>query len=465
MDIPSYAEWKQQTNLGTFSVRSMKLRAVDSALEAYEKNKNNSGLKNKLISDIWIALWEWGQGKPGNDCRNSSRNRSPTLIVTQLLQAVNEAPVWTQQDLEIFRWQEEQRRLRVRTIFSDKQIRWKAFDTKKEVEQARLGLKNPQTLKGKQHVPDADAVARAKANLAFDDRWNERTQQGKAAGARAVLSVGAEAASLHHMILNICGGSTAPLACLGTSVSHMAADMIPVISTITSGAKLIVAWTQAAIAAWQQSSTHGHVDYLSEEDDIAAALAALERMPNRRTNETLTQATIQTADFATRSACLFVDFGTASSTAVGAVSNLAKLVHKLYLFSRELKEMSNAKKILSNRDSLGPKMFEVYPLLGCYMLCCSDTGELVALSRSLPLKAKSVQFGGVGWKYNVQYLKKDHIDPVLERAVDLIQASPFVIPNMAMHVKNTSGIFGRIGYGCNVAGATYNAVSIASAAF
>ncbi len=85
MDIPSYAEWKQQTNLGTFSVRSMKLRAVDSALEAYEKNKNNSGLKNKLISDIWIALWEWGQGKPGNDCRNSSRNRSPTLIVTRAL--------------------------------------------------------------------------------------------------------------------------------------------------------------------------------------------------------------------------------------------------------------------------------------------------------------------------------------------------------------------------------------------
>jgi hypothetical protein len=75
---------------------------------------------------------------------------------------------------------------------------------------------------------------------------------------------------------------------------------------------------------------------------------------------------------------MFVDAGTASSPAIGAISHLAKLVHPLYLLARELVATVRANKILSSPDHFGMQLFEAYPLPGCSRLWCSDTSELVS---------------------------------------------------------------------------------------
>jgi hypothetical protein len=314
---------------------------------------------------------------------------------------------------------------------------------------------------------DRVGIASMKQDLADNNAWGKRTSPGMVAGAQFTLSAGAEAVAFQKMIASIFnGGNTeAALSILGVSMPSLIADALPIISLVKSGVQMLYYWGKAAQAAWQEYETQTHSSFLSGEKDIAAALKALELMLDRQTTQATITAGIQTGDFAARGAAHFADAGTASSTAIGAVSNLAKLVQKLFLFARELWATHQANKILSSPDNFGLQLFEAYPLLGCYMLCCSDTSELISLVRTTDLKPytpfsstnwKQVQFGEVGWMDKAEFLKREHINPVLERSIALINASPFYVSGMNLHVRHEVGILGMAGWGAGKANAAYN---------
>jgi hypothetical protein len=489
--------------------RRSTLKAVDKALEAYWQNHGNPDKRGKAISDIRIGLMEWTKDR-GSDCRTSPRNKPPRRIVNELYKAVNEQPIFTAEELDIFRWQEEQRRLRVRTIFREKQILWRAFNTKSDVKAAHFDLMRIKGIGsgGGSHTPNAADIAKARAELQNRNMWADRLAPGRVAGGQNLLSTGGAAADIarlareglpggteanqfglqgiarlggdaamsqtrdafHQMMGGIFGGQSlgsvsAELARgIGMDLHQLASDVIPIVSNITSGAKLLMAWGRAAWAAWRESTTLDHGHFLSGTEDIQAAFAALATMLDRKTTAMTIEASIQTADFATRTAMSFADLGAASSAVMGVVTSLSKLVHKLYLFARELAEKRKADVLLSSTEKLGFQMFEVYPLLGCYMLCCSDLSELIILSRDQGFKG-GVPFGAQGWMYDVEYLKREHIDPILKRAVAFVNSSPFYIPGMAMHVKYQRDLFDRLGWYAGKAGGVGNLISMGRAVF
>lgn len=473
MEPPKYKDWLAQTNLGALHTRSPQLRDLDKTIEAYDNNKNPAE-REKYLSRIRQALQLWGRTCDGNDARNSSRNKGGA--VTRLMEAVTQQKQFTDADKKAFLWQEEQRRLRMEVIFRGKTVQWKAADPIRDAMQAIRNLKSAGSSPRRMDIkgngsgpfrPDHQVISTIKQDLADNNAWGKRTSPGMVAGTQFALSAGAEAVAFQKMIASIFnGGNTeAALSILGVSMPSLIADALPIISLVKSGVQMLYYWGKAAQAAWQEYETQTHSSFLSGEKDIAAALKALELMLDRQTTQATITAGIQTGDFAARGAAHFADAGTASSTAIGAVSNLAKLVQKLFLFARELWATHQANKILSSPDNFGLQLFEAYPLLGCYMLCCSDTSELISIVRTTDLKPytpfassnwKQVQFGEVGWMDKVEFIKREHINPVLERSIALINASPFYVSGMNLHVRHEVGLLGMAGWGAGKANAAYN---------
>lgn len=476
MEPPKYRDWLAQTNLGALHTRSPQLRDLDKAIEAYDNNRNPAD-NAKYLSRIRQALQIWGRTCDGGDARNSSRNKGGA--VTRLMDAVNPQKQFTEADKKAFVWQEEQRRLRMELIFRGKTVQWKAADPIRDAMEAIRNLKSSSSAPRRMDIkgfgpngagsfrPDMPNIVKVKDDLASNNTWGKRTSPGMVAGAQVALSAGAEAVAFQKMIVSIFNGgnANAALSILGVSMPSLIADALPVISLVKSGVQMLYYWGKAAQAAWQEYDAHSHVSFLSETKDIAAALRALEVLLDRQTTQATITAGIQTGDFAARGAAHFADAGTASSSAIGAVSNLAKLVQKLFLFARELWATHQANKILSSPDNFGLQLFEAYPLLGCYMLCCSDTSELISLVRTpdlkpyTPFKAsnwRQVQFGEVGWMDKVEFLKREHIDPILQRSIAFINASPFYVRGMNMHVRHEVGVLGMAGWGAGKANAAYN---------
>jgi hypothetical protein len=476
MEPPKYKDWLAQTNLGALHTRSPQLRDLDKAIEAYDNNKIPAD-REKFLSRIRQMLVVWGRTCDGGDARNSSRNKGGA--VTRLMEAVNPQKQFTDADRRAFLWQEEQRRNRMELIFRGKTVQWKAADPIRDAVDAIRNLKSSGSSPRRMDIrgigpngagpfrPDHGEILTMKKDLADNNTWGKRTSPGMVAGAQFALSAGSEAVAFQKMISALFnGGNTeAALSILGVSMPSLIADALPIISLVKSGVQMLYYWGKAAQAAWQEHDAHSHVSFLSDTKDITAALKALELMLDRQTTQATITAGIQTGDFAARGAAHFADAGTASSTAIGAVSNLAKLVQKLFLFARELWATHQANKILSSADNFGLQLFEAYPLLGCYMLCCSDTSELISLVRTTDLKPyspfsstnwKQVQFGEVGWMDKVEFMKREHINPLLERSIALINASPFYVAGMNMHVRHETGILGMAGWGAGKANAAYN---------
>src|SRR6185295_16932665 len=108
--------------------------------------------------------------------------------------------------------------------------------------------------------------------------------------------------------------------------------------------------------------------------------------------------------FATRSLLALADGGTVTGPVVGAAEALAKLTYWIYQLSGQYKETRKANKLLQVPDNLDFKLFDAYPLLGCHMLACATLSDIMNMTM--------VQFGAYGWQDDVEFIKKNHIDPV-----------------------------------------------------
>jgi hypothetical protein len=465
--IPTHSDWMQEKALGVTKPRSLALRRVDNALEEYEKHTRNPADRRKKLTELRRALNEWIREK-GAAWRNSERNKAPDFPVTALYEALQRQPVFTPEDLDAFRYQEQIRRLRIKRIFAGKKIVWQAFNAPDEAKThlARVRL----AAKGSAPVPERDALAIREMRAQHEAERKERAtyRPGKYTAAREVLNpLGSGALDIHalvqrgdvlsrtgehafglagtsntgpafqHMLSDMFGGesfgniSTYLAQSIGANAMQVANSVTPILSNISSGASMLIAWGKVAKAIYQEYETSTHSHAISA-GDMAAAFKALTLLLDRQTTAATIQATIQTADFTTRTAMSFVDFGTISSTLVSAISTVSKFIHKISLLGREYSETRHARRLLADPGRLNASLFQAYPLLGCYMLVCSDLSEIICLTRDAALQG-GIPFGAEGWMDDVEHVKKTHIDPVLERACQVIYKSPFMVPNMPMH--------------------------------
>jgi len=478
-EIPLYREWMNGTAT-LFTPRSTELKAIDAALQEYWKGftVEDRDAKSRVLRS---ALAKW-IGTKGPNWRTSDRNKPPRFIVEELYKALNER-VLTQADLDAFRFQDEQRRKRLFTIFSGKEIVWKGMQAahqlkaaNQEFKKSALGVWQPNP-KSANQIRDARTQLASAAKDRNDykpGKWQMARDVGGSAmsAATGIVSIqngnlnwaaqqsfglGGTAAStrdFHTMLQDLCGGANPSdislhfMQTLGLDVQKLAADVAPIVSNIFSGTKVLLAWGKVCLADYRMRQVAKKSDFIVPQGDLSVAFKALQELLDRVRWSEGAQAVLQTADFATRTILSFTDGGAVSSTAVGVAFTIAQLLHRLALFGREYAETRAARELLDNPDNLDSKLFAAYPLLGCYMLLCSDTSEIVNMvwyERAWNNK-NAIRFGDMAWQNEIEWVKKDALDPVLERAAALVQQSPFLLrdrrTNEGMPVHAAHGVGG-----------------------
>ena len=133
MSIPGYAQWIQDTSANILTPRSSKLKAVDEAIQQYEKTKNEK--------DLWRiknAFEDWKRDQ-GSGWETSVRNR--TKAVTKLNAALNKVADYRTYQITHFTIPElvalsvvaKERKKAITKIFEDKEVTFKAAKLKDQL--------------------------------------------------------------------------------------------------------------------------------------------------------------------------------------------------------------------------------------------------------------------------------------------------------------------------------------------
>ncbi|MBI5385825.1 MAG: hypothetical protein HZA90_14200 [Verrucomicrobia bacterium] len=385
MAIPTYDDWIKNTALGWNQPRSSRLKKVDDALKAYWKAPGHQTQKA-----IRMALADWIRWK-GPNWKKSERNKPPRCIVEELYTNVFTGfPVAvTPEEREALRYLEEQRRLALQHLFAGKTVGLRGFNAANEGRRALMDLKRATSnIKSVVTPVSTSNESRNAITSMIGDMFDNQTVQ-----------------QILPDLTTSFGGD-------------VIASVVPVLSQLTSGAKVLIAWGKVAKAKYNQYSNSSHA-YAFQAGDPAAAFTALDRMLGRDVTASAVKASISTADFTAKALLTLADGGTISGPVVGAATALANLTHKIFLFGREYQETKAANKILADPSKLDFHLFEAKPLLGCYMICCSTLSDLINMS--------VYEFGRPGWMDEVESLKRNHIDPVRQKADAFIRNSPYTV--------------------------------------
>jgi hypothetical protein len=383
----SYDVWMKETYSYT-KPRSKELRFIDEALKVY---KDGEPLRLTVLK---TAFNEW-KAKQGENWRSSVRNRTKICEKMDLLLNQPDAarPI-TAADLERFQLIETANKTNLVRMFRGQKLTVKpsvVLGTGRDVEQA--------VHKFKAATPPRPASAPAPSTGGGSDLT----------------------AKIHELLSSTFGGL--PISevqhAMGDFYHELFGAVIPFFGMFKSGGKAVVGWIQVARQSWAMYKADDARGSFAPGDPAAAFLAVLELMERQR-NSTARDASIQTATFTAQALFTGLDAGLASGPMIGAASTLATVMHKLVLFARDYKETGKANKLLQ-AGKLDLSLFGVCPLLGAYIVACSDTSAVINMA--------VCDYGKPGWRFDVEGMKVK-ADPVITKAGSLIRASRYEIVSL-----------------------------------
>ncbi|HQT90073.1 MAG TPA: hypothetical protein PK677_16295 [Acidiphilium sp.] len=471
--LPSKAQWLADTEV-KMRVRSLSLRALDSALGAYEANPSPT---NRTA--VRTAFQNWKRHVGANWIK-SDRNRAPKFPITALDRALQADRKFTEVDEIGIREMIRSRERRIQEVFGNAQITLRMFQAKEQVSAAANELKmsvrrahdeqnkhnNAQTNSpltnnaGKNNLgPGRSAqVNKMHANYAGDKLLLAQAAQAKrdamragtatvAAGksgadAAANAAFGSQIAEIRQALSNLFGEPvqaieaflTSLLAECGlselASVAAHIADMLPFISLVSGGVKALIASGQAVYSAYQQAAFALH-GFAIEAGAPAAAFKAVQTLLARQTKDAVAKLAIEGTTLAVNAALHGAKgAGSVLAPVVKSASATANAIRVITMFAIQIRETLIIRRLLKNPANLNLKMFGKAPLLGAYMLVGSNTSDLTALLFE--------SFGHSGWQDEMEKLIKKEIHPVLDQCAKLIQSSPFIITGIPLH-RATAG--------------------------
>jgi hypothetical protein len=218
---------------------------------------------------------------------------------------------------------------------------------------------------------------------------------------------------------------------VGSEVLHsMISEMTPFIGVISSSYKAAKSWRAVVANARDLYKGDYYLEGVLPGDPTAAANAVLVCIKRFLAANTA-DAARNTASAATKVAGLFADLGTATTAAIGACSALAKLIQELAILGRDYTEMKAGNAVLQDPDpsKLNLSVFQVCPLLGCYLIACSDTSMIVNFMVA--------DMGMPGWMDKVEQMKKTQLDPLIKNANQAITTSHLTLEGL----KQNKGTF------------------------
>jgi len=101
--------------------------------------------------------------------------------------------------------------------------------------------------------------------------------------------------------------------------------------------------------------------------------------------------------------------------AIGLANAAASLGLQLFYLGLDIKDMRAGNARLAKPNSLDSTVFNECPILGCYLLTCTDTSNIVNLLVE--------DIGSPGWMSRVEAMKRTQLDPLLKIATKNITSS------------------------------------------
>ncbi len=458
--IPTLNAWLESTKLGWNHPRSSEMKAIDKAIDTYWKGGGGaSPAVATNLRNIRLALEAWKKTK-GGAWESSDRNKPPAKPISALDQALKSATSGglSSEEKAALDYIAQDRERRIRQVFAHAQINLRIMDVQHQIRTVSAELKaavdaNYAGDKEKAKRNQKQAVLHAKAYQTGNQKIVKEVKQVKTATTQAVTEVGnlgkesakeAAKAAFSSQINEIRAALTElfgepvrdVMAFLrnllmenGMSslldVAEKIADMLPLLSLISGGVKALASAGKAVYRAYQQYSFGTHAIAI-EPGAPAKAFEAVQTLLKRDTMDALAKAAIDGAQFAANAALTAAHgVGSALSPVVSAAGAAANAIRVITMFAVKIRETLRIRRLLRSPEKLDASVFQKAPLMGAYMLVCSNTSDIVAFWYET--------FGAQGWMDSVEEMVKKHIDPVLDTCQRYIQASPFIITGVPLH--------------------------------
>ncbi len=396
MAIPTYDHWMKATRLGAGHPRSPKLKKIDSALKAYGKGPSARGQK-----DIRLALMDWMLWK--GEWKSSTRNRQH-IIEELKTNAFSGFPVpLSAEEREGIEYILQARDRKLKRLFANRKLTLRRVKSVQEVRAQHKSLKEAK----EQLTGESSGSGASNADV------------GGPGGGSAVSQ------AVESMVREMFDGEA-----IGVVRSHLMsvvgadliADMIPVVAQISGGAKAVKSWGTAARTAWTRHNVSQGAYALSGQDPVAA-FDAVKVLLRRQITAESAEAGIVTAGFLVNLGAI-ADFGVISGPTSAAAKTLAQVAHKVFLLGREYKEARSANRVMAGPGALDFQVFATNPLVGCYMIRCSDLSDII--------NTAALDFGRSDMVANIESLKLNQIDPLRTLAERYIKESIYEIKGMPL---------------------------------
>jgi hypothetical protein len=405
----AYEEWMAKTALDWKHPRSGRLKRIDSALKAADKMPTMENMR-----ELRKAINDWIRYKGVGNWKQSARNVGGIVERLRTWAFAPDLPTpMSAEEVEAWKYIEEERKKALHKVFQGKHVRLKIMSA---------------IMKGKDAASDVkDAAKNFKqciGVLAGTVEVKPHHAPNLVSGVQAVgKGAGVVKDFVHSDLLDIKNMDLEHLKLVKDMIplDQITTDFIPFVNIVTGAVGLLIKWGKVAQAARAVYKTENS-RYTIELGDPQKAFDGLMKCLKRDRTSKALEASQASAKFALQTAGTFADMGAATGPAIAAANAAATLAHKLFLFGREVKEVRKANKILGDPDNLDFKLFESYPLAGCYMIRCADLSDIIAMS--------TVQFGNPGWMDDIEDMKKKYIDPMIKHCDRFIKDSLFEIPNM-----------------------------------
>lgn len=208
-------------------------------------------------------------------------------------------------------------------------------------------------------------------------------------------------------------------------VEQFAANLAPVLGTLSSGGKALKAWTECAYRHWQQVQMEDR-RFAFRPGDPEAAFDAVIALLDREVRAAAKRAGIHTTAMTGKALGLALDAGAASGPVLGLLETLAQIFVMIMDYVRDYNEVKHAN-LCIERGALDLTLFKTCPLLGCYFLLVQDHSTIISYAVG--------DYGRDGWQMRVEHLV-GQIETVLERARHYVKVSRFELPGM----ENAKGV-------------------------
>jgi hypothetical protein len=405
--IISHRDWMKFTDGGGTSRRSDKLKALDAALLAYDKQENPS---NKSAINAALATWTLSKGV---GWKTSIRNKNNA--VENLQKQLSGQPGHAHNPIALSHVRNESRAI-VTDLFLHKKLIFRPGLMTKLAGNgslARLGGR----------ITVVSTVYNAKAL----DKSNGALLS---AGNRAATPSTTQALLDQVIPKEICIDVMADLVSIMPEfLRELSASCAPFVGVAVSGGTTLLNIGKLARSEYRLTMGTKHADRSLASDDPDVAFQAVIEMLDREAIQNLASFEVGLVEFGSKAASMLVDGGTATNAAIGLASGLVKLLMLARIVVRDVQERNAANKLMLE-PVITSELFQVCPVMGAYMICCVPTSVTVNTMLS------SERFYEPGMMDTVERAVKRHITPLKFQARRLVKEHRMYIPSL----QDSSGV-------------------------